>query len=346
MIRDIIARIQGKQRCVLFSSTYIPLEVIKQYKKIFDKNYMLSKTDPEGKVTFVNSKFLANHGIDEDEILGETHRVVKCEKTPPRLFKDMWRTIKAGHKWHGVMSYAHSDGKMSWNSVNIFPIFDKKGNIVEYVALRNDVTDIKELEHEIEESQKELIVTLGAVIESKEGNLHNHIIRVSEFSYLLAKKLGLSERECELLKMASPMHDVGKVGIPDAILNKPARLNDEEYEVMKTHAKIGHDIFKASNLELLKVAATISHHHHEKWDGTGYPQGLKGEQISIYGRITALADVYDALASKRVYKDIWSEEDIDALIFNERGKHFDPDVVDCYFHNKDKFKEILEMYED
>lgn len=186
-----------------------------------------------------------------------------------------------------------------------------------------------------------MIITLGAVIEGKDGELKEHIERVSEYSFILAEAYGLSKKDCENIRIASPLHDAGKIGIPDEILNAPRKLTDKEFNIIKMHPEIGYNLFKDSSLELLKVSSAISREHHEKWDGSGYPRGLKGEDISICGRITALADVFDALSINRVYKKAWSLEKIEELLAAERGKHFDPALVDLYFENRDKFLEIM-----
>jgi response regulator RpfG family c-di-GMP phosphodiesterase len=149
-----------------------------------------------------------------------------------------------------------------------------------------------------------------------------------------------------MLKEASPMHDIGKVAIPDSILNKPARLTVEEFAQMKKHAGLGYEMLKYSNRPLLKLASIVAYQHHEKWDGTGYPNGLKAEEIDINGRITAIADVFDALGSSRVYKKAWNDEDIFKLFKEEKGKHFDPKLVEIFFEHLDKFLEIRDKFSD
>jgi response regulator RpfG family c-di-GMP phosphodiesterase len=142
------------------------------------------------------------------------------------------------------------------------------------------------------------------------------------------------------------MHDIGKVAIPDAILNKPGPFNQEERRIMNTHAQLGYEMLKMSNRPLLKMAATEAHEHHEKYNGTGYPQGLSGENIHIYGRITALADVFDALGSDRVYKKAWDDEKIFQLFKEERGEHFDPKLIDIFFEHLDEFLAIRDTFKD
>ena len=145
---------------------------------------------------------------------------------------------------------------------------------------------------------------------------------------------------------ASPMHDIGKVAIPDNILKKPAQLTDIEFKIMKTHTEIGYGLLKGSNREVLNAAAIVAYEHHEKYDGSGYPRGLKGDDIHIYGRITAIADVFDALGSERCYKKAWKDEKIFQLLEEERGKHFDPKLIDLFLENKNKFLKIRDKYTD
>lgn len=187
---------------------------------------------------------------------------------------------------------------------------------------------------------------MGEVTEARSEETGNHVKRVSMYSKILAEKYGLSKRDTRLITMAAPIHDVGKVAIPDSILMKPGRLSSEEFETIKTHTTIGYNLLKRSNREVLKSAAIIAHEHHERYDGKGYPRGLKGKEIHIFGRIVSIADVFDALGSQRVYKKGWATEDILNYFYQERGKHFDPDLVDILFDNLDEFIEIKEKYSD
>lgn len=199
------------------------------------------------------------------------------------------------------------------------------------------------LNQEIIDTQMELIETLGETVEKRSKEASHHVRRVANISYELAKVYGIEEREAQIIKSASPMHDVGKIGIPDAILLKADKLNSEEYEIMKTHTKIGRDILKYSKREVLKAASIIAYEHHERWDGDGYPQGLKGDDIHIYGRITAVADVFDALLHKRCYKQEWPLEDVIKYFQDQRGKHFDPMLVDILLNNLEVFKDIEQL---
>lgn len=202
------------------------------------------------------------------------------------------------------------------------------------------------LTQEIEATQREIIFAMGEIGESRSKETGNHVKRVAEYSYIIARGLGISEEEAEILKIASPMHDIGKVAIPDAVLNKPGKLSDEEFAVMQSHASIGYGLLKNSKRVILKTAAIVAEQHHEKWDGTGYPNGLKGEDIHIYGRITAIADVFDALGSDRVYKKAWELDRILQLFEAEKGRHFDPQVVDAFMTQLPQILEVRDRYAD
>ncbi|MDH5464487.1 MAG: HD domain-containing protein, partial [Thiovulaceae bacterium] len=184
------------------------------------------------------------------------------------------------------------------------------------------------LTKDIVDTQKEVIFTMGTIGESRSLETGNHVKRVAEYSFILAKSYGLDDVQCNMLKLVSPMHDIGKVAIPDAILLKPGRLNEEEFEEMKKHAVLGFEMLNHSKRELLNLAAITAHEHHEKWDGTGYPRGIKEKEIHIFGRITALADVFDALGSKRIYKKAWEDQEIFDYLKANKAIAFEPELVD------------------
>ena len=202
------------------------------------------------------------------------------------------------------------------------------------------------LNEEIEETQKEIIFTLGEFSEARSKETSNHVKRVAEYSKLLALKSGLPEQEAEIIRLASPMHDVGKLGITDTILNKPGKLTAEEFEIIKSHGMIGYEILKSSNRKIMQAGAIIALQHHEKYNGEGYPYGLKRDKIHIYGRITAIADVFDALGSERVYKKAWPLELILAYFEKEKNKHFDPRLVNIFLANMNEFLEIRKELND
>lgn len=205
------------------------------------------------------------------------------------------------------------------------------------------IVTIKGLHKEIDDTQKELIYTLGEIAESRSLETGNHVKRVSLISAYLARKLNLSSRQISLIGLAASMHDLGKLAIDDRILNKPGKLTNDEFEIIMKHSALGHEILRHSSRDLLQLAAVIAHEHHENYDGTGYPRGLRGEEIMLESRIVTLVDVYDALSIKRVYKDSWLKQDILKFIDSERGKKFDPYIVDVFFSNLEEIEAILEQ---
>ncbi len=238
---------------------------------------------------------------------------------------------------HNLIFHIEGTRELSDVDIHLLNLFTE--NIV--VALENI-----RLNEVIEDNQKEIMYRLGEVVESRSKESGSHVKRVANYTALLAKLSGMDPEQVETLKQASPLHDIGKVGIPDAVLNKPAKLDPSEWEIMKTHAKLGYDMLYDSDIPLLRTGAAIAMYHHEKWDGTGYPNGLKGEDIPIEGRLTALADVFDALGSKRCYKEPWGIDEIMDLINSESGKHFDPHLVKLLNANLDLFLEIKGKYQD
>lgn len=182
---------------------------------------------------------------------------------------------------------------------------------------------------ELKRTHLELIQRLGRAAEFKDNETGLHVMRMSHVSGRLALQLGMDAHHAEQLVHAAPMHDIGKIGIPDHVLLKPGKLNDEELTIMRQHPQMGANILDNSSSPLIKLAHAIALYHHEKWDGSGYPFGLKGEEIPLEARIVAVADVFDALLNKRPYKEAWTVEEAVAEIERNRGKHFDPAVVDA-----------------
>jgi putative nucleotidyltransferase with HDIG domain len=202
------------------------------------------------------------------------------------------------------------------------------------------------LQHDLHQSRRESIYTLGTVAEFHSNETGQHVVRVGKYVGQLARLMGLPREEVELLELAAPLHDIGKVGVPDRVLKKPGRLTAEEFEVMKSHARIGHEMLRASRSPLLQAASIIALTHQEKWDGSGYPDGLAGNDIHLYGRLTAVADVFDALGSKRIYKAAWPLERVVDYFREEVGYHFDPHIADLLVTHLDDFLDILRAHPD
>ena len=199
---------------------------------------------------------------------------------------------------------------------------------------------------ELKKTRLAVVQRLGRAAEYKDNETGLHVIRMSLYSQALARRMGFSEVDAEELLNAAPMHDVGKIGIPDAILRKPGKLDPDEWAVMQTHAAIGAEIIGEDGSTLLRLARSIALNHHEKWNGSGYPAGLKGDAIPLEARIVALADVFDALTTERPYKKAWSVEDAVVLIQRERGEHFDPAVVDVFLECLPELLAIREQWQE
>jgi PAS domain S-box-containing protein len=322
------------------------MNLSKLYENAMEESNIILRMSPDKIFTFANEHFYKISGFTKDELIGKPYTFLNKVSIENTNSEDIWENLENGKIWKGQVSNIFKDGKTYHFLITAVPIINLNGQILEYMSIRKDITDVVELHKEIEETQREVIYKMGEIGESRSQETGNHVKRVAEYSKLLATLYGLDSKECEILFTASPMHDIGKVRIPDSILNKPGKLNEEEWKTMRKHSVIGYNILKNSQRDILKAAAIVAMDHHEKWDGSGYPRKLRGEEIHIYGRITSLADVFDALGSSRCYKKAWSDEDISKLLEDEKGKHFDPKLVDLFFENIDKFKDIRDKYKD
>ena len=213
-------------------------------------------------------------------------------------------------------------------------------------ALRESLEKLEEANKEISHAHEEIIFRLSIAAEYKDKDTASHIHRISSYSGALARKLGLIEEEVRLIKLASPMHDIGKIGIPDSILLKPGKLTPDEFEIMKQHTVMGARILAGSFSPLLRMAEEIAISHHEKYDGSGYPYGIMGENIPLVGRIVAVADVFDALMTRREYKPAFDLDKTLSIIKEGKGKHFDPNLVDAFLDILDEVLAIKENYSD
>ena len=304
------------------------------------------------------------HGVSELRIPHDAGFVGYSVKTgEPLLIKDAYQDPrfdrrsdeKTHYRTTSVMTVPLMNS--AGNVMGVFQAINKQGTNEQGEAAVFSVQDLERLSltavysaktvesamlnMELEATQREIIHILGEVSEYRSQETGDHIQRVAEISYMLAKFLGLPEVEVERIRLAAPMHDLGKVGIPDAILNKPGRFTDDEYAIMKTHSEIGYNMLHNSKRQLLRFAAEISRSHHERWDGRGYPRGIAGEEIPLAGRICSVADVLDALSSPRCYKQPWPEEKVKEEFLKQRGAQFQPELVDVLMEHWD---EIYSLY--
>ncbi|MCW9026742.1 MAG: PAS domain S-box protein, partial [Thiovulaceae bacterium] len=309
-----------------------------QYEEAINTTTAISKSNINNDIIYANEKFC--------ELSGYTLKELKTKKCFELRDKKINEKLVNKEIVETILTNINKNGERYITQNLFYPILDLNGNVSEHLQIMYDITELVELNEDIINTQKEVVLTMGAIGETRSKETGQHVNRVAEYSYLLAQLSGLSEEEANLLKQASPMHDIGKVGIPDSILKKPAKLTQEEYEIMKTHTQIGYDMLKHSNRAILKASAEVALTHHEKYDGSGYPKGLVGEDIPIFGRITAIADVFDALGHDRVYKKAWELDKILELFEDQRAKHFDPRLVDLFFDNLDMFLSVREKLKD
>ena len=323
------------------------LHYLKQHENATQEFTAVLKTNLNNKVIYVNDIFLKISGYTTHDLYGKECKTIRAKK---HIDNGDCERLHNQLKEKEIVSFLFenktNEGKSFFTDTYIYPLINKSGEIKEFVHLMHDVTEVVLMHQELEETQKEIIYTMGEIGESRSLETGNHVKRVAEYSKLLALLAGLGEKNANLLFIASPMHDIGKVAIPDAILNKPGRHTSEEFEIMKTHAEIGFNILRVSKRPTLRAASIVAYTHHEKWDGSGYPRGKKGKEIHIFGRITAIADVFDALGSDRVYKKAWELDKILELFQNERGKQFDPNLIDLFFVNLDDFLNIRKKFKD
>jgi len=258
-----------------------------------------------------------------------------------------------GYLTHTILSVPLLDNQE--NTIGVFQALNKKQGIFTNVdaellllisnyaasAIENAI-----LYDKLRNTQTKIINKLASAAEFKDQETSKHTKRVGLYSALLAEKYGLSQEDIAKIELAAPMHDAGKIGIADKILLKPDKLSKNEFEMMKTHTQLGHDLLFDEENEYLKAAALIALEHHEKWDGTGYPHGKKGEEISIFGRIVAIADVFDALISVRPYKEPWSFEKAHTLLNENSGTHFDPALIALFNENIEKIRTIYQELKD
>lgn len=318
---------------------------LNEYQKALDLGTALCRMDIAGEITYANHTFVSILGFENDEIIGKNYFKL-CEfEEGTDASKVLQQNIHETKVHNASITHKAKDGKTIYLLASYIPIFNIHNEVVEIVCIHHDLTQMVELNDEIQETQRELIYTLGEVTENRSNETGNHIKRVAEYTAILAKHAGYG-KDVDTIKIASTMHDIGKIAIEDSILKKPGKLTEEEFDRMKEHSIIGYNIFKNSKRPILEAAAIIAKDHHEKWNGKGYPQGLKGEEIHPYGRIVAIADVFDALGADRVYKKAWDLERIYTLLKEERGQHFDPHLIDIFFENLDEILKIRNKYTD
>lgn len=311
-------------------------------------------TDGEGNILDVNTAVCDFYGFSRREALGNQPRLLNPGRETYRelgysdaeyqkLFSHLWESIAdpSPGAWEGVVINKKKDGSLVWVKLVIKGIYDPLGKPVYYIALPIDISHQKIAE---KQSKIDMYQTLAGLSELRDNETGHHMRRVGLYTRHLARRLGQAENFCEDIEASAPMHDIGKVGIPDSILLAPRKLTREEFREMKRHTQLGHAILEGK--AELAMAAEITLSHHEWWDGTGYPAALKGPAIPLSARITAIADVYDALRSPRPYKDEWPHEVAVREIAAQKGTHFDPAVLDAFMEMEKVFAAIYRELKD
>lgn len=318
-------------------------------------------TDAETRVLDVNPAFEQISGFTREESLGLKTNALKSGKTPPETYADMWAKLNTEGRWVGELINIRKDGQ-EWISYLSITRIDGENGVAGYVGITRDITAArnaqKTLLRQIEEvaaTQEVTVTMLAKLSEFRDPSIEGHLRRLRAYTNALAREMApcaecIDQNYLTLLENSSTLHDVGKIGIPEGILLKPDLLSPEEFAVMKLHTTLGGRLLEDGENKLkerlgvsetfLTMARDIALYHHEKYDGTGYPLGLQGDQIPLSARIVSLADVYDALTSRRVYKDAWTHERARDWIESSSGKHFDPQVVDAFRRLESTFIEI------
>ena len=296
---------------------------------------------PDNPITFANAGFYATTGYTPEEAVGRNPRFLQGTETDADMVQKMREAVEERRVFQGVLLNYRKDGTPFSNSLTIGPVFDEGGQLVNFIGLQNDVTEreqsrrlleewVGQRSEELAQSQVEMLGRLARAAEYRDDDTGQHTRRVARTAALTARALGWSEERVHMIQQAAPLHDVGKIAISDLLLLKPGRLTQDEFELMKSHVRVGASILANGHSEVIQMAERIAGSHHERWDGTGYPQGLTGEQIPIEGRIVAIADVFDALTHERPYKDAWSVADTLAELTCQSRRQFDPRVVDAF----------------
>ncbi|MCB0258183.1 MAG: response regulator [Calditrichaeota bacterium] len=343
------------------------LRELRIYRDIFEsKNDGLLILDNEGLIVRANPGFELMSGMAEHELVNRHFDILSERILTGVRFQNIQDNIARQGEWKKELHALRQGGKKWIANCSFAPIVDEKGNRFAYSAIINDVSEFREVQgalieslHQTTRAQEAIIFGLARLAEYRDSETGFHLEKIRSYSRELALALAgtpkyheqVNDRFIELLYRTAPLHDIGKVGIPDHILLKQGRLDDEEYEIMKTHAVIGyqtlHSIRKQfGETPFLAMGLEITHSHHERHNGRGYPQGLKGDEIPLAAQIVSVADVYDALTSRRIYKKAFSHQASLNTMKLERGKHFAPELFDIFLKISGRFDRIRQSFSE
>lgn len=245
------------------------VNISKLYENAIEQSNIILRLDKNKIITYADKEFYEISGFTRSELIGKHYDFINRDSSNDCQIEQMWEDLSNKKIWKGQISNIFKDNEIHHFLATAVPIINLNGEILEYMSIRKDITEVVELHKEIEGTQREIIYKMGEIGESRSNETGNHVKRVAEYSKLLARLCGLDEKECDILFTASPMHDIGKVGVPDSILNNPGKLSDDEWKIMRKHTVVGYNILKNSKREILKAAAIVARDHHEKWDGSG-----------------------------------------------------------------------------
>lgn len=354
-----VTPLAAQQRCMIAINDVTDFHELAREHELFAQALQSAKTamlitDPQGNIEFVNNHFEQLYGYSRSEVAGKRpsilnpgravyHELGYSDEDYDTLFRTMWRDITDPSKgfWEGELPNRAKDGRIVWVRLLVHAVRDGSEKPESYLGFPVDISQSRFRERQV---RMEIFQAITELAELRDNETGLHIQRVGRIARMLAAELGQSRRFREDILSFAPLHDIGKVGIPDELLLAPRRLTDNEFEIMKRHAELGYELLKKK--PTMEMAAEIAHGHHERWDGTGYPQGVSGESIPISARIVSVCDVYDALRSARPYKAAWNHDAARQAIVAGRGTQFDPAVVDAFLAVEDEIVRIEEQLRD
>jgi PAS domain S-box-containing protein/putative nucleotidyltransferase with HDIG domain len=329
--RDVTERMQSEERLRLLSAGIDAAA----------NSIVLTRAD--GIIQWVNPAFTALTGYQAAEVIGQDDRLLNTGRQDDEFSRRVWQTILAGRSWHGERVNQRKDGTTYAEELTITPVINEQGDTTHFITVMQDISSRKKGEEERARLFEELFRAYNATIEGwsyaldlRDRETEGHTKRVTEMAMRLARTMGYDEEQLLQVRRGALLHDIGKMAIPDRILHKEGPLNDEEWVIMRKHPVYSFELI--SSIDFLRPALDIPHYHHERWDGSGYPEKLKGEGIPLTARIFAVVDVWDALSFDRPYRRAWSEEKVLEYIRSQSGIQFDPHVVDVFLDLIEKIR--------
>lgn len=301
---------------------------------------------PDLRIIEVNPMFRDIYEAPGHDLAGMPAEQFSQNQRSLELIEEVRAALAEKRMWVGETQTRTLSGRAIWVCASVAPILDAHGEVVECVAFIRDITEQKASDDRLGQARLEIVMRLARATEYRDDDTGAHVHRLGVFARMIGEKVGMDGPDADLLLWATMLHDIGKLAIPDSILQKPGKLTPEEFAVMRTHAQLGADILAGSDHDLLKLAEEIARTHHERWDGSGYPNGLAGEEIPLAGRICAICDVFDALTSDRPYKSAWDFDDAMAEIARGAGLHFDPELTAIFLSLKEEIRQVYHELKD